>query len=328
MKNKFFYLTGLALFLVQQTSFGQGSLTPPGAPAPTMKTLAQIEARTPISSPMTITNSGSYYLTTNLAVSSGNGIVIDANNVTLDLNGFTISSTAPSPAGTGILMAGTRNVTNISILNGFISSGVTNNGSGIYGGSGFYYGIYSSSLSYNAQISHVSVTGCFSYGIFGDYNTTVESCTVSTVGQIGIYGTTISHCTATDCGNSGIFAIGTANDCTGSGRIYGVQAAIANNCNGTSTSTTGSGAGVSATTVNNCVGTASGPGAGVNATVANNCYGASTSSGYGIFAGSIATGCTGYSSTGTGLQAFIANVCHATTGSGTPFNVTHNVNSY
>ena len=30
------------------TVFAQGSLTPPGAPAPTMKTLAQIEPRTPI----------------------------------------------------------------------------------------------------------------------------------------------------------------------------------------------------------------------------------------------------------------------------------------
>jgi len=44
------------------TLFAQGPLTPPGAPAPTMKTLAQIETRTPISSaPFTISQSGSYY---------------------------------------------------------------------------------------------------------------------------------------------------------------------------------------------------------------------------------------------------------------------------
>ena len=39
--------TGLLLTLNLQltTAFAQGSLTPPGAPAPTMKTLAQIEPR-------------------------------------------------------------------------------------------------------------------------------------------------------------------------------------------------------------------------------------------------------------------------------------------
>jgi hypothetical protein len=48
-----------ALLGVDTTLHAQGSLTPPGAPAPTMKTLAQIEPRTPISSaPFTITVSG------------------------------------------------------------------------------------------------------------------------------------------------------------------------------------------------------------------------------------------------------------------------------
>src|SRR5450759_4606024 len=91
------------LNLQLSTVFAQGSLTPPGTPAPTMKTLAQIEPRTPISSaPFTIAAPGSYYLTTNLTVSGGNAITIAANGVTLDLNGFTIASTAASAAGTGI----------------------------------------------------------------------------------------------------------------------------------------------------------------------------------------------------------------------------------
>jgi hypothetical protein len=73
----------------------QGSLTPPGAPAPTMKTLQQVEPRTPISSlPCAISNSGSYYLTTNLFGSDGqDGIIVSANNVTLDLNGFVLDGT-------------------------------------------------------------------------------------------------------------------------------------------------------------------------------------------------------------------------------------------
>ena len=82
------------------TAFAQGSLTPPGAPAPTMKSLDQVEARTIVNAANTpgdannlfiITNSGSYYLTTNLVgVSGKSGISITANDVTLDLNGFAL----------------------------------------------------------------------------------------------------------------------------------------------------------------------------------------------------------------------------------------------
>lgn len=73
------------------TSFAQGSLTPPGAPAATMKTLAQIEPRTPIAAaPFTISEPGSYYLTTNLIAATGNIITITTNNITLDLNGFAL----------------------------------------------------------------------------------------------------------------------------------------------------------------------------------------------------------------------------------------------
>ena len=76
-----------AAFILHPSSFilAQGLLTPPGAPAPTMKTLDQVEARTPISSaPFTISTSGSYYLTGNLTVTSGTAITIAADQVTLD----------------------------------------------------------------------------------------------------------------------------------------------------------------------------------------------------------------------------------------------------
>ena len=70
---------------------------------------------------------------------SGNAITIAANGVTLDLNGFTISSTAASAAGMAILL--NSGLSDITIVNGHIRSGVTNNGSGVYSGSGFGYGI-------------------------------------------------------------------------------------------------------------------------------------------------------------------------------------------
>src|ERR1700733_5595894 len=103
MKTKFHHLfivlalLALSILNLQLSNcFAQGSLTPPGAPAPTMLTLSQVEPRTPISTaPYFITLPGSYYLTTNLMISSGNNaIVIETNNVTIDLNGFTIFGTA------------------------------------------------------------------------------------------------------------------------------------------------------------------------------------------------------------------------------------------
>ncbi len=97
----------------------QGSLTPSGTPGPSMKSLDQIEARTPISAlPFTIGTSGSYYLTKNLSVTTGNAITINANSVTLDLNGFTISSTSSPANGAGILLS--SGIHDITITNGHI----------------------------------------------------------------------------------------------------------------------------------------------------------------------------------------------------------------
>src|SRR5678816_1582998 len=94
-----------ALFVIPHSPFvlAQGTLTPPGAPAPTMKTLDQVEPRTPISAlPFTISTSGSYYLTASLtAAANVNGITINASNVTLDLRGFEVTGT-PGTAIFGI----------------------------------------------------------------------------------------------------------------------------------------------------------------------------------------------------------------------------------
>src|SRR5690348_6198610 len=112
-------IAGLLVFLcLPGRVCAQGTLTPPGGPAPSMRTLLQIEPRTPISSlPFAISSSGSYYLTTNLTgISGNNGITVSSGNVTIDLGGFTLSGVSGS--GDGVNVSGT--VTNVSVFNGTI----------------------------------------------------------------------------------------------------------------------------------------------------------------------------------------------------------------
>src|SRR6266567_4135698 len=110
---------------LRHESLAQGSLTPPGAPGPTFKTLSQVEPRFPISDFQTnLTISGSYYLVANLfsGTNSNDAITIRTNmhDITIDLNGFSIISTNPpgpdSPVGIRISEA-----TNIVIRNGQFS---------------------------------------------------------------------------------------------------------------------------------------------------------------------------------------------------------------
>ena len=99
-------------------ALAQGTLSPPGAPAPTLRTLQQIEPRTPIASlPYTITQPGSYYVESNLTAAVGSsGILIVTNDVALDLQGFTLRGATNSAYGVG--MIGVRR--NILIRHGTI----------------------------------------------------------------------------------------------------------------------------------------------------------------------------------------------------------------
>jgi hypothetical protein len=328
------------LLLAPGSLFAQGPLTPPGAPAPTMKTLDQLEPRTPISSlPYIISNSGSYYLTGNFVV-GGSAITLSADGVTLDFKGFTITSTNSPAGGFGIQLSGARR--NITIHNGNLRGRGTNIG-GSYSGPGFLHGIDSPGSSLNVRVSGMNISGCQSRGInLGtDHSIAVSQCTVRTVGNGGISAGVVSDSVVDDSNGSGITARA-ANNCIGIGGTgTGLSAEIANNCKGAS----GTGIGLNATNALNCTGSSSNN-VGLNAGTAQNCTGISTNntglyaetasnckgvstggtglytetasnckgssfSGYGLYAVRTATGCFGSSFSGPGLGGNIANSCDA-----------------
>jgi hypothetical protein len=241
---KTFVLAPFAILATAAAAFAQGPLTPPpGAPAPVMKSLDQVEARTPLvagqpgvaidaNGGITISASGSYYLTGNRTVSTGNGILINSNGVSVDLNGFSLISTSSSNSGVGIAIAGsTRDLT---IFNGHIRGSVSNNG-GNYTGNGFNDGINSpGGAVLNAQVRGVTVSGCKSSGIdlaaIPGISTVIESCVVRSVGGRGIAADVVSHCSATDCGGGAISGGAVLNCTAKSTGSFGIDADVVQNC--------------------------------------------------------------------------------------------------
>ncbi len=214
MKNLFFYLAvSVSLLFFTHSIFAQGSLTPPGAPALTMKSLDQIEPRTPVDASHTpgnffaqfiINQPGSYYLTSNIVgVSGKRGIQIQTGNVTLDLNGFSLLGV--SDALDAIYFTSVS-ITNLLVRNGIISGWIS--GSGIY-----YLGKNGIFESLNISANNVGI-------VLGD-GSRISRCTVIGNSQTGIkvFGSACvvieNNCAGNNLLNNstaaGIYVIGSGN---------------------------------------------------------------------------------------------------------------------
>lgn len=193
-----------------------GNLDPPGPPAPTMKTLVEVEPRILISNETTpgdsdsvfkISQPGSYYLGGNVAgVAGKHGIEIAADDVTLDINGFALIGVAGSLNGVVAAEFPTTR-TDLMIRNGTVAA---------WGGHGIHV-----EIGFNVQIEDVRAARNTGNGILlesGSGNT-VTHCAASSNGLSGIdagINSTVSLCTVVLNGQNGIVASngGSVTDCT------------------------------------------------------------------------------------------------------------------
>jgi hypothetical protein len=193
------YLVAAAAIALTQPSsvLAQGSLTPPGAPAPTMKRLDEVEPRVnlqavPAPTGVDSTNPnyhfiinqpGSYYLSANLGATKANGIKINVEGVTLDLNGFEISR-ASGLGGNGIEIAATAHRT--SLRHGSIK--------------GFLTGINTVGSASACSLQGLSVGACMAVGIMAGPSAVLDSCRAHDNFQQGIIAgnsATLNNCTVT-----------------------------------------------------------------------------------------------------------------------------------
>lgn len=227
----------LVLFLVlaaTRVSLAQGSLTPPGAPGPTMKSLAELdtsltalasktEARVAIdtlpgdaTARHIISTPGSYFLRGNVTSGSNtmSAIRITASGVVLDLNGFGLIGTG-APSTAAAIEAQGLFPRRVVIRNGTISSWL----SGLRGPS-------------TALVSDLHVEDCTGTGIELGQDSIVRNVHVYNVGHLGIAAGTVEACRvktlSSPLGATGINAA-TVRGCdvsqvtaTGSGIAYGI----------------------------------------------------------------------------------------------------------
>ena len=171
---------------------------PPGAVQATGRT--QINKQYIASLPYTISQAGSYVLTSNLTGTSGaDGIVIAADDVTIDLAGFSLIGVSGSINGIAVNNPGPNPyLHNLTIINGAVknwdSAGVSLSG------------------ATNVEVRDIRAYQC-SIGIQTDFNARIVDCTAESHGSLGIFVgnvSTVTGCSVLFCGGG----ISTGSTCS------------------------------------------------------------------------------------------------------------------
>lgn len=223
MKHLFSLAACAACVLHTVYCLAQGPLTPGAAPVPTMRTLDEMEPRGMIKSvPWVITQSGSYYFTTNLvcAAAGVDGISVQADDVTIDLRGFTLYGPGKS-SGNGIRCT----FKNLTVHNGRVvgwqgpdASGSNTAGVSVSGpmatikdltADGNDFGVLAAA---GARFETVTALGNFSAGLTAGHTCVLEACRALGNGGDGIFAkdaTVIAQCTARSNSGNGIHTLST-----------------------------------------------------------------------------------------------------------------------
>lgn len=184
---------------------------PPGAIAPTMKDLDDVEPRTVIRNdpdflvPVVISSPGSYVLGEDIQALGGqHGIEIAASDVTLDLNGFAVTGNLEVGSIDGIHVSESSpgvNRTNVAISNGVVRN---------FGRNGVFASTAANSIVQHVRVSDCGLSADGGLGIAAGFGSSVSHCVVTRcrigtdifnprgIGIVVLHGSSISHCASNE----------------------------------------------------------------------------------------------------------------------------------